>query len=40
MNAVTMLEQQREVEKLFKELEAATSAGPRSKVFKRVIADL
>ena len=37
MNAVKMLKQQhREVEKLFKQLEAAKSAGPRRKIFNEI----
>ena len=37
MNAIKMLKQQhREVEKLFKQLEAAKSAGPRTKTFNEI----
>jgi hemerythrin superfamily protein len=37
MNAIKMLKQQhREVEKLFKQFEAAKSAGPRGKVFNEI----
>src|ERR1044071_6552561 len=37
MNAIKMLKQQhREVEKLFKQFEAATSAGPQREVFEEI----